>query len=63
MGWIVTVSSVYIVIAAVALMMTRREQLGQGHGRLLPRLAGCVACVLWPLAFTVILIEAQRRGA
>lgn len=62
MGWIESVWGVYALIAAVAFMMTLREQLGQGSRGLLSNLAGYVACMFWPLALAAVLVEAQRRG-
>ncbi|MBY6006248.1 hypothetical protein KUV62_20155 [Salipiger bermudensis] len=55
--------SAYLVIAVFAISMTCREQRRLRQTTPLKALLGCVACTLWPLLVTamLLLISADRK--
>lgn len=53
----------YILITAVALTLTWREQVRTGRRSPLMNALGFLACTLWPLAMAVFLVAIRRRVA
>ena len=51
---------VYILITAVALIMSWREQVRTGRRSPLMNALGILACTLWPLALAVFLVAIRR---
>ena len=54
------VVAVYILITAIALTMTWREQVHTGRRSPLMNAIGILACTLWPLALAVFLVAIRR---
>jgi hypothetical protein len=55
---------VYVLVALVAVALTRAEARAKGDTNLFHALAGCLACALWPLTglAAVVAISFARRS-
>lgn len=54
-----TLVASYGLVAIVAMIRTRLEQRDKGIDGFLPCMGGVVACLLWPLTLTVVMIAAR----
>lgn len=50
----------YLLVAGLSMVMTRREQHQKGIDHPVPRLLGFLACAAWPVVFAVVLVIALR---
>ncbi len=54
--------AVYLVVLVPALALTWREQIRNGLKAPGQRAAGLLACIVWPLVFPMIALEARRQA-
>ena len=54
--------TIYVIVAGTAMILTYREQIKTGHRILAYRVAGLVACTVWPLVFPLVYMAARTRG-
>lgn len=55
--------AIYFIVAGLAMIMTYREQIRNGHRILVYRVMGFMACAAWPLSFPLVALAGRLRGA
>jgi hypothetical protein len=53
--------TIYVIVAGMAMVLTYREQIRNGHRILADRAAGILACAAWPLVFPLVYVAARGR--